>query len=119
MGADKANVKTVIEKIDTVIRPALRACGPSEIEALLTGLDGRFVAPGPSGAPTRGRLDVLPTGRNFYSLDNRTVPTPTAWTLGQKSAEDMLARHFQDFGQYPEGPWPFRLGHLQYAHRRR
>jgi cobaltochelatase CobN len=101
-GADKENVKTVIEKIDTVIRPALRACGPSEIEALLTGLDGRRVAPGPSGAPTRGRLDVLPTGRNFYSLDNRTVPTPTAWTLGQKSAEDMLVRHFQDFGQYPK-----------------
>jgi cobaltochelatase CobN len=101
-GADKANVKTVIEKIDMVIRPALRACGPSEIEALLTGLDGRRVAPGPSGAPTRGRLDVLPTGRNFYSLDNRTVPTPTAWTLGQKSAEDMLVRHFQDFGQYPK-----------------
>jgi cobaltochelatase CobN len=45
---------------------------------------------------------VLPTGRNFYSLDNRTVPTPTAWTLGQKSAEDMLVRHFQDFGQYPK-----------------
>jgi cobaltochelatase CobN len=101
-GADKANVKSVIEKIDTVIRPALRACGPSEMEALLTGLDGRRVAPGPSGAPTRGRLDVLPTGRNFYSLDNRTVPTPTAWTLGQKSAEDMLVRHFQDFGQYPK-----------------
>ena len=101
-GADKANVNSVIEKIDTVIRPALRACGPSEIEALLTGLDGRRVAPGPSGAPTRGRLDVLPTGRNFYSLDNRTVPTPTAWTLGQKSAEDMLVRHFQDFGQYPK-----------------
>ncbi len=100
--ADKENVKSVIEKIDTVIRPALRACGSSEIEALLTGLDGRRVAPGPSGAPTRGRLDVLPTGRNFYSLDNRTVPTPTAWTLGQKSAEDMLVRHFQDFGQYPK-----------------
>ena len=45
---------------------------------------------------------MLPTGRNFYSLDNRTVPTPTAWTLGQKSAEDLLARHFQDFGQYPK-----------------
>ncbi len=92
----------MIEKIDTVIRPALRACGPSEIEALLDGLDGRFVAPGPSGAPTRGRLDVLPTGRNFYSLDNRAVPTPTAWALGQKSAEDLLVRHFQDYGQYPK-----------------
>jgi cobaltochelatase CobN len=45
---------------------------------------------------------VLPTGRNFYSLDNRTVPTPTAWNLGRKSAEDLLTRHFQDFGQYPK-----------------
>jgi cobaltochelatase CobN len=91
----------VIERIDKGIRPALRDCGPGEIAALLDGLSGRFVAPGPSGAPTRGRLDVLPTGRNFYSLDNRTLPTPTAWALGQKSAEDLLARHFQDFGTYP------------------
>ena len=79
-------------------RPAARP----RSTALLKGLAGRFVAPGPSGAPTRGRLDVLPTGRNFYSLDNRTVPTPTAWNLGQKSAEDLLTRHFQDFGQYPK-----------------
>ena len=69
---------------------------------MLKGLDGRLVAPGPSGAPTRGRLDVLPTGRNFYSLDNRTVPTPTTWRLGQRSAEDLLACHFQDFGSYPK-----------------
>ena len=48
---------------------------------LLAGLDGRFVAPGPSGAPTRGRLDVLPTGRNFYSVDTRSVPTPAAAAL--------------------------------------
>ncbi|MDE2386063.1 MAG: cobaltochelatase subunit CobN, partial [Alphaproteobacteria bacterium] len=56
--------------------------------------------PGPSGAPTRGRLDVLPTGRNFYSLDNRTLPTPTAWALGQKSAAALLTRHFQEAGQH-------------------
>ncbi len=92
----------VLEKIKTTIHPALQACGPNEIAALLAGLNGQRVAPGPSGAPTRGRLDVLPTGRNFYSLDNRTVPTPTAWNLGQKSAEDLLTRHFQDFGQYPK-----------------
>ncbi|MCB1431612.1 MAG: cobaltochelatase subunit CobN [Alphaproteobacteria bacterium] len=92
----------VLSRIEASIRPALRGCGPNEIDAILKGLSGRFVAPGPSGAPTRGRLDVLPTGRNFYSLDNRTVPTPTAWTLGQKSAEDLLTRHFQDHGQYPK-----------------
>ncbi len=92
----------VIAEITRSIAPRLRSSGENEIAAVLKGLDGRFVKPGPSGAPTRGRLDVLPTGRNFYSLDNRTVPTPTAWTLGQKSAEDLLARHFQDFGRYPK-----------------
>ncbi|MFT3986423.1 cobaltochelatase subunit CobN [Aestuariivirga sp.] len=92
----------VMEEITHRLRPALRSCGPAEIAAVLAGLDGRRVAAGASGAPTRGRVDVLPTGRNFYSLDNRTVPTPTAWALGQKSAEDLLTRHFQDFGQYPK-----------------
>jgi cobaltochelatase CobN len=92
----------VITEISLSIAPRLRSSGANEIAAVLKGLDGRFVKPGPSGAPTRGRLDVLPTGRNFYSLDNRTVPTPTAWTLGQKSAEDLLARHFQDFGRFPK-----------------
>jgi cobaltochelatase CobN len=102
LGFELRRGAAVLEKIEATIRPALRTCGASEMTAILTGLNGRFVAPGPSGAPTRGRLDVLPTGRNFYSLDNRTVPTPTAWTLGQKSAEDLLTRHFQDFGQYPK-----------------
>ena len=99
---DEAKGLAVLNEIERVIRPALTACGPNEIASLLAGLNGQRVAPGSSGAPTRGRLDVLPTGRNFYSLDNRTVPTPTAWNLGQKSAEDLLARHFQDFGQYPK-----------------
>ena len=88
----------VLETIRTTIIPRLRASGPSEIKALLAGLDGKFVSPGPSGAPSRGRLDVLPTGRNFYSVDNRAVPTPTAWELGRKSAENLLLRHFQDHG---------------------
>jgi cobaltochelatase CobN len=58
------------------------------------------VSPGPSGAPTRGRPDVLPTGRNFYSIDNRTLPTPAAWTLGKASADALLTRHFQDTGTH-------------------
>jgi cobaltochelatase CobN len=94
--------RRVLDEIAHAIRPALRDSAGREIEAVLAGLDGRFVVPGPSGAPTRGRLDVLPTGRNFFSIDNRTVPTPTAWALGRKSAEDLLARHFQDFGRYPK-----------------
>jgi cobaltochelatase CobN len=90
----------VLQKIEHNIRPALASCGPNEIASLLKGLAGKRVSPGPSGAPTRGRLDVLPTGKNFYSLDNRAVPTPTAWTLGQKSADELLKRHFQDTGQH-------------------
>jgi cobalamin biosynthesis Mg chelatase CobN len=95
---DWAATRAVLATVETVIRPRLRVSGPSEIKALLDGLDGKFVAPGPSGAPSRGRLDVLPTGRNFYSVDNRAVPTPTAWELGRKSAENLLVRHLQDHG---------------------
>ena len=90
--------KAVLATVETLIRPRLAASGPAEMAALLAGLDGKFIAPGPSGAPSRGRLDVLPTGRNFFSLDNRAVPTPTAWQLGQKSAESLVLRHFQDHG---------------------
>nr|WP_314261907.1 cobaltochelatase subunit CobN [uncultured Devosia sp.] len=90
----------VLDTIETVIRPRLAASGPAEMQALLDGLDGKFIAPGPSGAPSRGRLDVLPTGRNFYSVDSRAVPTPTAWELGKKSAESLVLRHLQDHGQH-------------------
>jgi cobaltochelatase CobN len=96
--ADWLATRAVLNTINDTIRPRLRASGPSESAALLAGLDGIFIAPGPSGAPSRGRLDVLPTGRNFYSVDNRAVPTPTAWELGKKSAEKLLLRHFQDHG---------------------
>ncbi|WP_297773083.1 cobaltochelatase subunit CobN, partial [uncultured Roseovarius sp.] len=64
-------------------------------------LDGRALAPGPSGAPTRGRLDTLPTGRNFYSVDSRAVPTPTAWALGWKSANLLIEKHLQTHGDWP------------------
>ena len=93
--------KAVLETIAAQVRPAVAASGAAEIAGVLTGLDGRFVAPGPSGAPTRGRLDVLPTGRNFYSVDTRVVPTPAAWTLGWKSAGLLLDRHRQEHGCWP------------------
>ncbi|MBI1418689.1 MAG: cobaltochelatase subunit CobN [Limimaricola sp.] len=91
----------VLDQITGTIRPTVAACGPAEMAALLAALDGRAVAPGPSGAPTRGRLDVLPTGRNFYSVDSRAVPTPTAWALGWKSANLLIEKHLQDHGDWP------------------
>ena len=91
----------VLEELQRRIRPAVEASGAAELTGLLDGLDGRFVEPGPSGAPTRGRPDVLPTGRNFYSVDTRTVPTPAAWTLGWKSAALLIERHMQEHGAWP------------------
>ncbi|HLN25618.1 MAG TPA: cobaltochelatase subunit CobN, partial [Patescibacteria group bacterium] len=91
----------VLDWLDRELRPAVEACGAAEMQGLLKGLAGRFVPPGPSGAPTRGRPDVLPTGRNFYSVDTRTVPTPAAWTLGWKSAGLLVERHMQEHGAWP------------------
>ncbi len=92
--------RAVLDEIESSVRPAVAASGEAEIAGVLRGLDGRFVAPGPSGAPTRGRLDVLPTGRNFYSLDSRIVPTPAAWHLGWKSAGLLVERHRQEHGEW-------------------
>ncbi|MGO8920927.1 MAG: cobaltochelatase subunit CobN [Stellaceae bacterium] len=93
--------RAVLDAIATEMRPAVEACGAAELEGLLRGLAGRFVAPGPSGAPTRGRPEVLPTGRNFYSIDTRAVPTPAAWQLGWKSAQLLVERHAQEQGSFP------------------
>lgn len=94
--------EVVLAYIEIDLRPNVGASGDSELHGFLTALDGKFVEPGPSGAPTRGRLDVLPTGRNFYSVDTRTVPTPAAWTLGWKSAELLVERYRQDNGEWPQ-----------------
>ncbi|MGR9246574.1 cobaltochelatase subunit CobN [Rhizobium leguminosarum] len=99
--ADWKATQAVLSEIETRLKPSILACGPAEIAGLLAGLDGRFVAPGPSGAPTRGRPDVLPTGRNFYSVDSRAVPTPAAYELGKKSAELLVRRYVQDHGEWP------------------
>ena len=96
-----AATAAVLEEIETRIRPAVTASGEAETAGVLAGLAGRFVPPGPSGAPTRGRPDVLPTGRNFYSVDVRAVPTETSWRIGAASAERLVERHFQDEGEYP------------------
>ena len=96
-----AATRAVLSEANERIRPALEACAAAELRGVLTALDGRFLEPGPSGAPTRGRPDVLPTGRNFYSVDTRTVPTAAAWRLGWKSAELLVERHRQEQGEWP------------------
>ena len=93
--------RAVLGEVEVRIRPALERCGEAEIRGVLTALDGRFLEPGPSGAPTRGHPEVLPTGRNFYSVDTRRVPTPVAWRLGWKSAALLVERHRQEHGEWP------------------
>ncbi|WP_339904287.1 cobaltochelatase subunit CobN [Pseudomonas guineae] len=90
----------VLQRLREQIAPLLDACGDAEMHGLLSGLAGRFVPAGPSGAPSRGRLDVLPTGRNFYSVDVRNLPTPTAWRIGVQAADRLLERHLQDHGDH-------------------
>jgi cobaltochelatase CobN len=80
--------------------PRLGRCD-DEIKNLLNGLNGQFVPPGPSGAPTRGRVDVLPTGRNFFAIDPRAIPTQTSWNCGKLLADRLLERYRQDQGEYP------------------
>lgn len=80
------------------------ACAAGERNGLLAALDGRFVIPGPSGSPSRGRLDVLPTGRNLATLDPRAIPTRAATELGARAAAEVVRRHLQE-----EGDWPRRI----------
>ncbi len=90
----------VMRQIETDTLPKVQTT-QQELGNLLLGLSGQYVPSGPSGAPTRGRLDILPTGRNFYSVDIRTVPTEAAYTLGQKSAQLLIERYMQENGDYP------------------
>ena len=87
--------------IEKTLLPNLRKT-PQEIENLLQGLAGKYVSSGAAGAPTRGRPEVLPTGRNFYSVDIRAIPTETAWDVGRKAAEALIERYTQDHGEYPK-----------------
>ncbi|MEU9375923.1 cobaltochelatase subunit CobN [Streptomyces sp. NPDC048255] len=72
-----------------------------EIAHVVSALDGRFVPAGPSGSPLRGLVNVLPTGRNFYSVDPKAVPSRLAWETGQALAESLLTRYRTDNGEWP------------------
>ena len=90
-----------LEWIRQKLLPSLQKTN-QEIINLLIGLDGKYIPSGSSGAPTRGRPDVLPTGRNFYSVDIRAIPTETAWRIGKLAAENLIERYTQENGEYPQ-----------------
>jgi cobaltochelatase CobN len=98
----------VVARIATVLRFACEelvgnlARTTDEVANLLRALDGRYVPAGPSGAPTRGMAHILPTGRNFYSVDPRSLPSQSAWRVGQELAREVLQRFLRETGRYPE-----------------
>ena len=86
---------------EMTIRDGLHILDGGECGAVLRALDGRFIEPGPSGAPSRGRADVLPTGRNLTTIDPRGIPTPTAMTNGIRAARAIQERYAEDHGDWP------------------
>lgn len=93
-------IQPVLNWIERLLLPNLHRT-TDEIQNLLNGLNGYYVPSGPSGAPTRNRPEVLPTGRNFYSVDIRAIPTESAWDVGRKAAEIVVENYTQQNGEYP------------------
>ncbi len=103
--ADKLPPEKDLAEVLSFVREELypRILGiKDELKLCLAGASGGFVPPGPSGAPTRGAYDVLPTGRNFYSVDPLKIPTQEAWEQGVRLAKALIARYLNDHGKYPK-----------------
>lgn len=100
LGEPAPPVSGVLTFAATEVVPRL-ARTTDEIAHVLRALAGGYVPAGPSGSPTRGLVNVLPTGRNFYSVDPKAIPSRNAWDVGQALAESLLARHRADTGSYP------------------
>ncbi|KXP01320.1 cobaltochelatase subunit CobN [Tsukamurella pseudospumae] len=98
---DDPAVAKILDFAATEIVPRLRRTG-DEIDHVLRALDGGFVPAGPSGSPLRGLINVLPTGRNFYSVDPKAVPSRLAWATGQELASSLVSRYHDEHGEYPK-----------------
>ncbi|WP_406280600.1 cobaltochelatase subunit CobN [Embleya sp. NBC_00896] len=105
LGAESAAVADVLAFAATEIVPRLDRTG-DEIGAVLHALAGGYVAAGPSGSPLRGLVNVLPTGRNFYTVDPKAIPSRLAWETGQALADSLLERYRAD----NDGEWPRSVG---------
>ena len=98
---DNADVARILKFAAAEVVPRLAGTS-DEITQILRALDGRFIASGPSGSPLRGLVNVLPTGRNFYSVDPKAVPSRLAWETGVAMADSLLARYRDDYGRWPQ-----------------
>jgi cobaltochelatase CobN len=97
---DDPDTARILRFAATEVVPRL-AGTPAEIDQVLRALDGHYVPAGPSGSPLRGLVNVLPTGRNFYSVDPKAVPSRLAWETGVAMADSLLARYRADHGEWP------------------
>ena len=97
---DNRDVAEILRFAASEVVPRLSGTA-GEIDQILRALDGRFIAAGPSGSPLRGLVNVLPTGRNFYSVDPKAVPSRLAWETGSAMADSLLARYRKDHGRWP------------------
>ena len=106
--SDVLGLETAVEDVARTLRFICAQVAPNlartteEIDHFLRALEGRYVPAGPSGAPTRGMAHILPTGRNFYTVDPRGIPSEAAWQVGGQLADALLARHLEDEGAYPQ-----------------
>ena len=108
MFGDDADMNAVSEFICGTLYPNI--CGiEDELENMIIGMNGGYIPPGPSGSPTRGNAHLLPTGRNYYSLDPEAVPDGDAWKVGMKMADDMVAKYVAKEGKYPRA-WESSYG---------
>ncbi|MBW0102777.1 cobaltochelatase subunit CobN [Pseudonocardia sp. KRD291] len=104
-GVDEGSARAVV--VERILRFAAEEVVPRldetryELDRVLHALNGGFIPAGPSGSPLRGLINVLPTGRNFYSVDPKAVPSKLAWETGQAMAESLVARYLGDHGEYP------------------
>lgn len=101
LGQDNPKVHSVLSYISRFLAPAL-ASTTDELTYTISGCSAGYVPPGPSGSITRGMADLLPTGRNFYSVDPRTVPTAASWKVGMALGDALLDRYLKEEGRYPE-----------------
>ncbi len=101
LGAVYDDVTAALTYIRDDLTPRMQQT-TDEQQACLDALSGRFVSPGPSGAPSRGQANILPTGRNFYSVDPQKIPTPAAWETGKKLADALIGRYLDEHGTYPD-----------------
>ncbi len=99
--SDNPAAQAILTFAATEIVPRL-ARTTDELDMVLHALDGGYVPAGPSGSPLRGLINVLPTGRNFYSVDPKAVPSRLAWETGQAMADSLLARYREDTGEWPQ-----------------